>query len=33
LPDFSARYLKIAPDSQTETVAPPGPSWSTIAGI
>ena len=26
LPDFSARYLKIAPDSQSVTVAPPGPS-------
>lgn len=33
-PAFSARYIKIAPDSNTVIGGPPpAGSWSTIAGI
>jgi hypothetical protein len=33
LPDFSARYSKMAPDFQSPSGAPSGPSGSMIAGI
>ena len=33
LPDFSARYIKIAPDSNSVKGLPPGPSVSMIEGI
>ena len=33
LPVFSARYCRMAPDSNRAMRVPPGPSWSTMAGI